>query len=286
METLVIAFDGMDKELIDRFELEHVCQKEYGKIDNSTGISKTYTSELFASFITGETHQAHGIRGLKAPDSEKNYRRVNRLIPDFLEEHVRGFHTLKQVMKQIFEYELKIPWKKDLKCSTIFDEVENSRAMFVPSYNPSPFWASEAGMKPLELGYTTKQTMDYWDDREYKYRKKMLLRELESDILEARPLLMCHFHRPDMFNHMYGDKELQKFDLNRLEKYYREMDEFAAKIKKIAVSGGYKRIIFMSDHGLPTSEGHNKNAFYSCNKELFGSSKPKITDFYSLLKNN
>lgn len=36
----------------------------------------------------------------------------------------------------------------------------------------------------------------------------------------------------------------------------------------------------MSDHGLPTEEGHNENAFYSCNRELFGSETPKITDFH------
>ena len=62
------------------------------------------------------------------------------------------------------------------------------------------------------------------------------------------------------------------------------MDELAKKIKQKALQKGYERIIFMSDHGLPAEEGHNENAFYSSNKELFGEEKPHITDFYDKFK--
>lgn len=60
---------------------------------------------------------------------------------------------------------------------------------------------------------------------------------------------------------------------------YKETDKLAGKIKKKALQKGYEKIIFMSDHGLPTEEGHNENAFYSSNKQLFGDEKPRITDF-------
>ena len=43
-------------------------------------------------------------------------------------------------------------------------------------------------------------------------------------------------------------------------------------------------VIFMYEHGMIESQGkfweHNKNAFYSCNVELFGEETPHITDFY------
>lgn len=45
---------------------------------------------------------------------------------------------------------------------------------------------------------------------------------------------------------------------------------------------GFDTVLFVSDHGLPDVEkgGHNENAFYSCNKELFGDKTPHITDFH------
>jgi hypothetical protein len=54
-KTLIIAFDGLDYELIQEFGLETIPQREFGKIDNTTGITSIVTYELFASFITGKT---------------------------------------------------------------------------------------------------------------------------------------------------------------------------------------------------------------------------------------
>lgn len=64
-KVLVIAFDGLDKELIDKFQLNNVPQYEYGFIENRENIKEVKTSELFTSFITGLTWEEHGIQGIK-----------------------------------------------------------------------------------------------------------------------------------------------------------------------------------------------------------------------------
>lgn len=70
--------------------------------------------------------------------------------------------------------------------------------------------------------------------------------------------------------------------MEKVEETYHEADRFAGEILEKAEENGFETVIFMSDHGLPDVEegGHNENAFYSCNHELFGEETPHITDFH------
>ncbi|MFB6200099.1 MAG: alkaline phosphatase family protein [Candidatus Nanohaloarchaea archaeon] len=283
MNILIVAFDGMDKELIDDFELENIKQKEYGGIDNSTGMSgKLLTSELFASFITGKTYEEHGVEGLSSWTVDWVEKFEGKVEGNFFFDKFKDFRkALYPVVNRIEAHDRK-HMKEDLAVDTIFEQVDNSRAMFVPGYNPSPFWVSKAPYNVLKMGYSPEEVVEFYDTREFDYRKRSLFEELESDIVSPRNFLMCHFHRTDLHHHMYGDPET---GLNRekLLKLYRETDELAGEIKEKALKNGYDLVIFMSDHGLPANESHNENAFYSSNKELFGKEVPKITDFYELL---
>lgn len=282
-KTLVIALDGMDLELIEEFGLENIKQEEFGQIDNQTGMSETFTSELFASFITGKTNQHHGIKGLTKWSNEKVGRMEDAI--DKLPLSNKTESLRKAIIESINSLQAKQSKysKEDLECDTIFEEVDNSRAMFVPSYNPSVFWVIGAGLEPVGYGYSLDETVNHYDTREFRHRKEQLFKELENDITGARDFLMCHFHRPDIYHHLYGDKEVGAFDEDKLYQLYQELDEFADRVIEKAKEAGYERIIFMSDHGLPTKEGHNKNAFYSSSDELFGEQKPRITDFHSKL---
>ncbi|MFB6199569.1 MAG: alkaline phosphatase family protein, partial [Candidatus Nanohaloarchaea archaeon] len=142
----------------------------------------------------------------------------------------------------------------------------------------------KASVEMMLKGYSSQEIVDWWRTREFRYRKNELMRELESEIIGARPLLMAHFHFVDIYQHHFGDKNLGNFDKDKLRKIYLEMDELAGEVKEKAEEQGYDHIIFMSDHGLPTETEHNKNAFYSSNKPLFDE-KPKIYDFYDKIKN-
>jgi predicted AlkP superfamily pyrophosphatase or phosphodiesterase len=81
----------------------------------------------------------------------------------------------------------------------------------------------------------------------------------------------------DVAQHFYGDESLN-VDKTKLRSVYKDIDNFAGRVKKY-FSEDFDTIIFMSDHGLVTETGHNKNAFYSCNRPLFEES-PDICDFH------
>ena len=80
-KIVVIAFDGLDKELIEKFNLKIISQGEIHSINNKEGISSIYTSELFASFVTGKTHELHGVKGLVRPRDKKKQKVLDTLTP-------------------------------------------------------------------------------------------------------------------------------------------------------------------------------------------------------------
>lgn len=282
---LIVAFDGLDKEWIEEFGLEHINQKEFGEVNNYESTYSIKTSELFATFITGENFEEHGIKGLEYDPNPLKTSFLDLVIPKKVEMYVSGFGRMKEALRAIIGHEESYrPSKSELDSKTIFDEIENSRAMFIPSYNPSMFWESESDLAPLQYGRDFDEIIEHWDRLEFAQRKRRFLSELENDIVSPRDLLMVHFHRTDIHQHGYGDPYLENEDKHRLRKLYKETDEFAKEIKEKALQQGYDTVIFMSDHGRPAADsntGHNKNAFYSCNKPLFGNKTPQLADFYN-----
>jgi len=150
------------------------------------------------------------------------------------------------------------------------EEIIDSKALNIPSYNQNPFiiWSS------ILQKYGLKATLRYFD-QEHRTRRE----EFFEDLQEEPALLMAHFHRPDAFQDLFYKFTDEGKD-ERIEEIYEEMDELAGKIIQKAEEAGYDTILFMSDHGLPTETEHNENAFYSCNHELFPDKTPHITDFH------
>jgi hypothetical protein len=271
--VLVVAFDGLDKNFIEKFGLENINQSEFGSIDNKTGTDEIMTSELFTSFITGYKSEVHGISGLKLPNSYAKDKLVDKISSPVLTDKVPGYYRLQKAVSEILDYKTYKPDKSDYDEETLFEKIINSKALFVPGYNPSWFWRINADLEPLREGATIDETAQHYE-REFEFRKRTLFEELENDY----NFLMCHFHKIDTMQHLYGG---QKGDYNekKLRQYYEKLDDFAREIKQKA---DYDTIIFMSDHGMPDLETnqHNENAFYSCNHKLFGDKKPHITEFH------
>lgn len=275
-KVLVVAFDGLDKELIEEFELENIQQEEFDTIDNQKGVENIYTSELFASFITGKNPKQHGIEGLTTWSNSRG-RIIDTVAPKKLVESIRGFNKVQETLKTLLGTEEVKYSEEHLKEDTLFEKIDNSRAMYIPGYNPSLFWQLKAETLPLKHGYGADEAEEFWDSREHDFRKKNLFSELENDIVSPRDFLMVHLHRTDFHQHLYGDPT-GVMDKNKLRKLYQETDELAGEILEKA-EGKYDIVIFMSDHGLPAEHGHNYKAFYSSNKSLFDN-VPKITDFH------
>lgn len=268
--VLIVAFDGMDYEKIKERGLENIQQEEFGKIDNQSGISKVVTPELFASFITGKTWKEHGVKGFsRVMDDriykfEKNYK--NKLGTS------KGLGKIKKMIELLFKIEsTRRPFNdEDLECETIFDYIEDSKSLHVPGYDNCMLldWAN------LYFKYGRSETLRYFE-MEHQKRISELEEELEKD---PHDLLIAHFQRPDDYQDIFYKFNSEESE-NKIKTQYKDLEKLAGKIKELADSR-YDYIIFMSDHGMPTEEEHNENAFYSCNKELFSKNTPKITDFY------
>lgn len=267
MSVLVVAFDGLDHDLVK----EHGCEnllgmEEFGGIDNDTGIRYRKTSELFASFITGETYRGHGVTGIRKFRNS----RINRF--ESWARRYRFFKKWNGVRSKLYRILMgcdirRYPDRSDLKADSFFDEVENSKALSVPSWNPSPFTMEKCTRMAVDSDYGVAEL---WDTYEYPRRKQQLL---EDGSIMYHDLVMAHFQRPDVHQHVKKDEA-------DLEYLYRETDELAGEILD-ELGQDFETVIFMSDHGVPTRFSHNRNAFYSCNRELFGDETPHITDFYT-----
>lgn len=267
-DVLIVAFDGLDKELIEKFDLKNIVQDEFGKIDNSTAMSTIKTTELFTSFITGTNYQDHGIMGLSKAELTKRQKAVSLFTPSILVENIPGMYRLRSSLRALTGLDTMKYSRNDIDSPVIFEEINNSKSLFVPGYSTSIFSDIGAGLLPLKYGYSPEETEKYRKGREFEYRKRKTFREVNKYF----DLFMVHFHRPDFFQHMVDDGT---FEEEELEDLYREMDELAARVLNY-FEEDFEYIIFMSDHGLPQGDSHNENAFYSCNKELFGDQQLRL----------
>lgn len=135
--------------------------------------------------------------------------------------------------------------------------------MFVPGYNPSAVNSVGGVLTPLKYDIHGLKTCERQIEKEHSYRVRQLFRRME----DGYDFLMCHLHKFDWVQHLYGEKRAN-YDETKLENYYEQADELAGRIKDIAERNGFDTIIFVSDHGLPIDDGHNEQAFYSCNKRF------------------
>jgi hypothetical protein len=265
-KVLIVSFDGLDYDLIQKYGLKNIRQKEFGKIDNQTNICVQVTSELFASFLTGTTWEEHGMVGLDCYKSPllRKIESLNRY------KYFRKFSGIRSTLYRNLPFVSSAKRHvdcKDLRKSTFLDKT-NSEDIGVRAYSPG---YNVDILQVMDRHGIEKAVEEL--DRFEEGKKMELWRALgEKDVV------MVHFHKPDFIHHWYW--EVGRMD--KVKEVYEEVDAFAAEILNKAEENDFDTVIFMSDHGLPDVEkgGHNENAFYSCNHELFPDKTPHITDFH------
>ncbi len=263
--VLVVAFDGLDLQRIDEYGLENVRQDEFGTIDNSTGISTIKTAELFTSFLTGTTHEEHGVVGLKKEEKggEPVFDRVLHAVPQRLKDAVNTGRT--QQLLNRMRPGSTFYTREDIQGATLFDEIPGSRDVNVPVYSRNTYLHRK--YVGFELGFG-KATVRRDLEAEHAQRRRETFDAMDGD----SRFVMSHFFYPDTFQHLYPGED------DALQSMYHRMDGLAGDILDRA--GRFDTVIFMSDHGRPTRDAHNEEAFYSCNRELFPDATPRITDFH------
>ncbi|MDY6777235.1 MAG: alkaline phosphatase family protein [Candidatus Nanohaloarchaea archaeon] len=265
-DVLIVSFDGLDKELIEEYGLEHVQQEEFGTIDNDTGIKVRVTDELFASFLTGTTWDDHGVIGLKTYENPYLAR-----FEDMFRKYwwFRKFAALRHRFYQEVPFlngEKRGRYHDDIDGETFLDAVDDAVDIAVPCYS--------VGYEPDLLTVLDRHGIEAAAEAMQRF-ERCKEHELMDAIEEDHDLVFMHSHEADSVHHWFweiGEEE-------RVEETYHRIDEQARRIRD-AAEDRYDLIIFFSDHGLPTANAHNENAFYSANQELFGDAIPHITEFH------
>ena len=153
--------------------------------------------------------------------------------------------------------------KADLSCPTLFEKVDDSRAVYVPAYNPEPSWALGRNiLNPNtypELG--VEGALDL-REKNYNWRRRKLMEALAE---KPYHLLMSQFQYIDSTQHLYLSYH-DPSQMNKVEEAYWRMDEFAGEILA-ASAGKYDRVLFLSDNGAARKSDyrptHYNRPYYS-----------------------
>lgn len=283
MSVLVVIFGGADYERLQEFGCKNILQDHHGSIEvDDLYNDKDISTAIMSQFLTGKNFKKTGVEGRK----KYNVPLVNKIEKEFFRKY-SDYIPFEISTRKLREglYELFLGHKglskrnylgEDLKQPTLLEAVDNSRAIYVPAYNPEPSWAIRRNILDTdrfpELGREGAEDLLY---KNFYWRKKQLMEGLEETQHE---LLIAHFQFLDSLQHLFIEYQ---DDWEEVEKGYEMMDGFAAEIKEKA---DYDKILFMSENGSYTeSEGHihRYNAFYSTNFQDL--ENPNMRDFYDIV---
>lgn len=169
---------------------------------------------------------------------------------------------------------LKTQWEFKLrKNETFFSFFKTYATVDVPAFSLKE--ENHSKERRLLKGYfEDKSTIEDYDKivwKNHKGNKRDFLRSLGK-----HDLVMGYFDLADAIGHLsFGISE-------KMEKVYLELEDLAKKIKEISD----ETVLIISDHGMKSLGrygDHNRNGYYSLNIKL-RLNLPKITDFYSIIK--
>jgi len=264
--ALVLAFDGLEYDLVEKWNLKNIKQKVYGKYlaPVSPRHGKPHTPSAWVSFITGKSVEEHGI------DDWWTYGKLNRIFnwlrwkPPFI--WIKG----KRKLLRKIGLGPQIHTKKDLKVRTIFDVVKPSIALNIPAYN-------EPLSYHIELEKALEKGLNEYERKIWEIHRRRV-KALMENINKEWKLLMAWFDLADLLGHIYMVKNPL-----RLLRGYLELNRLVGRVSKI--TGKDTFIIVVSDHGMKpagSTGDHSKYGFYSFNMNV-GYKPKRITDFYKLI---
>jgi len=278
MKIIVLGFSSLEHDLVEKFDLKNLKQKEYGKIQIPlNGLMVDPSPVLvWTSFITGKKPGEFGFdntvvynRSIKPLISFYYSIRKKKLYENVLQRD-EDKKTTDYLSKKLLKYHLAVkPSKKNINCATLFD-LPNMIHENLPVLDSYPEYNNEA--KKSMLSEEDKQKCEHKWKEEFEKQKKEVFSALSNDW----SLYMNHFYILDGIQHIYYDNEL------KIRTYYLYVDSFIQDVLKSI--GDYVLLLIVSDcgkkNGLYTNHG-----FYSINKKM-NLNNIKMIDFKDLIENN
>lgn len=267
---IIIAFDGLDYEKIQRYDCDNIMQEEFGQI--SLEDMPLTTGPLWSSFITGLSPDEHGVQKTMNWTDQRVQKFENFMGKLPFTDFWKGIRWTIFRNLDSLNTEVVVAYRENLEVdSTIFDDFEPSVSLNVPGNDINTALSSIIISRALGRDAPLpKEVMERDIDAEHLKRKEETFEALKDG---GFAFLMSHFHKSDFMQHLYGFSEEKERNL------YEEFDELAEKILEYTSEDDL--VIFCSDHGLEDG-GHRREAFYSAKHEL-GLDNPHITDFRDIL---
>ena len=282
MKILVILFGGTDHKFLREFDCKNLKQAEWNPlVVDDLRNQRDVATQITAQLLTGKTWRDNGIG-----DRRKTIFKYRRGWAKFVEEKIFR-NTAKARFRRSHIYQAlrsahdvsRNYMKGDITCPTLFDVIPNSRAVYVPAYNPEPSWALTRNIldprKYPEFGFDGAVDLR---EKNFEWRKRALFKAMDEEPFD---LLMAQFQYIDSTQHLYlvyADPPRQ----DCVEQAYFAMDRFAGEILERA-EGKYDRVVFLSDNGAARKEEwrptHHNRPFYSLSWEE-GLENPNLRDFF------
>jgi len=288
MKCMILAFDGLEYNFVEIFDLENLKQREYGKVQLPKECFKEvnlgYTNEMhkepwtplvWFSFLTGKLPKEDNFVVKKWDNKLLNVLRT-------LSVKIGLSRSMRSGIGKILTslgFSLRIFDRDDYKVPTIFDLTEKFHATNVPVFSRG--WTFEFEKIPDDF--------DNFEDflnsaLTTELRKFNELRDQTLSFLERNidwNLAMVYFKTLDSFGEVCFE------NTEKIRDIYSKVDKFVKEVKCKLNDKCF--VLIISDHGMERlgkhSFGkHSNYAFYSMNRKL-GLKNPKITDFYLLIKN-
>ncbi|RLE44332.1 hypothetical protein DRJ19_00600 [Candidatus Woesearchaeota archaeon] len=274
MRVFLLALDGLEYNLVKKYRLKNIMQKQYGYIEipqeyfvetkvpwsSMEAEAVPYTPTIWATILTGLKPREHKIRHLLT---------YGRLLERIRYLPVISWVKGKRRLLEKIGIKRRIVSKTDLKAPTIFDAVNPSVAVWFPCYN-MPTWLWEIMAREARTN-VSKIPRAVW--KVFRLRRKKVFAQLGK----KWKLFGAYFETLDWLGHLYYVTRPLK-----LMNAYLVFDALVGELKRWMPEDTV--FLIVSDHGMePSSDGvtgnHSRRAFWSLNIDTEWEPKD-FTDFY------
>ncbi len=271
-KLFIIGLDGLEFDLVEKWHLEDLKQKEYGKVDLGPALVDGYpiSPPVWTSFMTGKPKKEHGVTGFKW--NFPFYDVIYKMPKPFIFEDILSF----------LGFSKGFPDRKKIKTKTFVDELGDMfTGVNVPiydfSFNNHAKVARRMGVKEEDIRHFVRN----WD----KVPSATLLKSVithSGHVLDETfdkigtdwTVFFTYFHWIDSVQHVFYMNE------KILKEEYKRACGYVKAIKKRLEPDTL--VLIVSDHGADMEGGHSCHGFYSLS-ERRGLESPKITDFYDFI---
>lgn len=279
MKVFILAIDGLEYNLVEKWDLKNLKQTVYGKGKSFITRDVPYTPTMWTSFITGKYPEEHKINTWWTWGIFEHFKKLPII------SKIRGKGKFLKLFginpRRLVK---RTDWKVNIE--TIFDKIRPSIPLFIPAYNESEkFHQFEKELNIFDLirkRGNEKMPIETLEEiilKNHQKRKEIMFEEIEKDW----KLFMVWFDLCDLFGHVFWTINFPK-----IRWAYYEFDSLVKKIKE-KIKDKYLFLI-VSDHGMELSEdgvtgNHSDHFFWSLNIKTDW--RPKdFTSFFDFIIEN